>query len=104
MPERPLSICLVDTNVWAFGAAFFLPLPLPQRHSAKALPACEHFALFISLYYYKPPTLTECPTSRIRGLNLKGPSPRPRGGEFLRPQEKKTQPTATASTEGKKVI
>ena len=54
--------------------------------------------------YYKPPTLSNSPTPQIRGLNLKGPSPRPRGRGKWRPQENKTQPTATASTGGKKVI
>ena len=54
--------------------------------------------------YYKPPTLSLRPTSRIRGLNLKVPSPHPRGREFLRPLGKKTQPTATPSTGGKKAI
>ena len=54
--------------------------------------------------YYKPPTLRHSPTSRIRGLNLKGPGGRPRGRGKWRPQENKTQPTATASTGGKKVI
>eukprot|EP01045_Picozoa_sp_COSAG04_P021091 COSAG04_NODE_2233_length_4479_cov_3.295205_3_plen_180_part_00 len=54
--------------------------------------------------YYKSPTLRESPTPQIRGLNLKGPSPRPRGRGIWRPQENKTQPTATASTGGKKVI
>ena len=54
--------------------------------------------------YYKTPTLRESPTSRIRGLNLKGPRPRPRGRGKWRPLGKKTQPTATASTGGKKVI
>ena len=54
--------------------------------------------------YYKTPTLRHSPTSRIRGLNLKGPGGRPRGRGKWRPQENKTQPTATASTGGKKVI
>ena len=56
------------------------------------------------LLYYKTPTLTHSPTLQIRGLNLKGPSPRPRGRGIWRPLGKKTQPTATASTGGKKVI
>ena len=54
--------------------------------------------------YYNPPTLRHSPTSRIRGLNLKGPGGRPRGRGKWRPQENKTQPTATASTGGKRVI
>ena len=54
--------------------------------------------------YYKPPTLRPPPTPQTRGLNLKGPSPRPRGRGKWRPLGKKTQPTATASTGGKKVI
>ena len=54
--------------------------------------------------YYKPPTLRHPPTLQIRGLNLKGPGGRPRGRGKWRPQENKTQPTATASTGGKKVI
>ena len=56
------------------------------------------------LRLYKPPTLRHSPTSRIRGLNLKGPGGWPRGRGKWRPQENKTQPTATASTGGKKVI
>ena len=52
--------------------------------------------------YYKPPTLRHAPTSRIRGLNIKGPGARPRGRGIWRPQEKKTQPTATASTGAKR--
>ena len=54
--------------------------------------------------YYKPPTLSIRPTSRIRGLNLKGPGARLGGRGIWCPLEKKTQPTATASTRGKKVI
>ena len=58
----------------------------------------------VSQSYYNSPTLRHSPTSRIRGLNLKGPGGRPRGRGKWRPQENKTQPTATASTGGKKVI
>jgi len=63
-----------------------------------------HGSICASFSYYKPPTLSLRPTSRIRGLNLKVPSPHPRGREFLRPLGKKTQPTATPSTGGKKAI
>ena len=71
-----------------------------------ARPACSSglrpgFGFFL---YYNSPTLRHSPTSRIRGLNLKGPGGRPRGRGKWRPQENKTQPTATASTRGKKVI
>ena len=54
--------------------------------------------------YYKTPTLTHSPTLQIRGLNLKGPRPRPGGRGIWRPLGKKTQPTAAASTGGKKAI
>ena len=59
---------------------------------------------YISAAYYKAPTLREAPTSRTRGLNLKGPGARPRGRGIWRPQENKTQPTSTASTGGKKIM
>ena len=64
---------------------------------------CSGFGLDV-YGYYNSPTLRHSPTSRIRGLNLKGPGGRPRGRGKWRPQENKTQPTATASTGGKKVI
>ena len=50
--------------------------------------------------YYKSPTLTHSPTPQIRGLNLKGPSPRPRGRGIWRPQENKTQPTGNRPKNG----
>ena len=57
-----------------------------------------------SSLYYNSPTLRHSPTPQPRGLNLKGPGGRPRGRGKWRPQENKTQPTATASTGGKKGI
>ena len=70
----------------------------------KRAPLSFLHSLYTLTLYYKPPTLRHSPTSRIRGLNLKGPGGRPRGRGKWRPQENKTQPTATASTGGKKVI
>ena len=71
------------------------------RRFAAHLPTWNALRLY---RYYKSPTLREPPTSRIRGLNIKGPGARPRGRGIWRPQENKTQPTSTASTGGKKIM
>ena len=44
--------------------------------------------VLLKYWYYKTPTLTQYPTSRTRGLNLKGPSPHPRGTGVFAPSGK----------------